>query len=123
MSEFIDASWRHSRWVRVRRQATVMSQWLGLAVLVGIACGIASAAFLLSLDYVTRVRTTHEAIVYALPLVGVSIGLLYERWGTIIQGGNNLVIDAVHEDSPKLPTRMGPMVFLGTVFTHLFGGS
>ena len=49
--------------------------------------------------------------------------MIYDRFGKPIKGGNNLVIDTAHEDSPQLPLRMGPMVFLGTVLTHLFGGS
>jgi H+/Cl- antiporter ClcA len=51
------------------------------------------------------------------------IGALYDRFGKPIKGGNNLVIDTVHDDSPQIPLRMGPMVLVGTVLTHLFGGS
>ena len=29
----------------------------------------------------------------------------------------------MHEDSPQITYRMGPMVLIGTVLTHLFGGS
>jgi H+/Cl- antiporter ClcA len=100
-----------------------MAEWLFLGVLTGVACGIASAAFLHALDWATRARLDHEALVYALPLAGLVVGAIYDRFGKPIKGGNNLVIDTVHEDSPQLPLRMGPMVFLGTVLTHLFGGS
>ena len=41
----------------------------------------------------------------------------------LIVRGNNLVIDAIHDDGPEIPVRMAPMVLLGTVLTHLFGGS
>ena len=40
-----------------------------------------------------------------------------------IKGGNNLVLDTIHDNSEQLPIRMAPMVLLGTVLTHLFGGS
>ena len=43
--------------------------------------------------------------------------------GKPIKGGNNLVIDTIHEDAPQIPLRMAPMVLIGTVLTHLFGGS
>jgi H+/Cl- antiporter ClcA len=105
------------------RRTRTFLQWLVLGALVGVACGVSSAAFLLLLDQATRFRTAHEAIVYALPLAGLVLGLVYDRWGRPIRGGNNLVIDTVHEDSPQLPSRMAPMVLLGTVLTHLFGGS
>jgi hypothetical protein len=61
--------------------------------------------------------------VYALPLAGLCLGWLYERFGASIAGGNNLVLDTMHVGGPTLPLRMAPMVLLGTVATHLFGGS
>jgi H+/Cl- antiporter ClcA len=61
--------------------------------------------------------------VYALPLAGLVIGAIYERFGQSIKAGNNLIIDTIHDDGPEVPLRMAPMVLLGTVLTHLFGGS
>jgi H+/Cl- antiporter ClcA len=86
-------------------------------------CGLASAAFLALLEAATHFRNGHEALVYTLPLAGLVIGLIYERWGASIRGGNNLVIDTLHDNSPQIPIRMAPMVLVGTVLTHLFGGS
>ncbi len=100
-----------------------IAQWLALGAVVGVACGVASAVFLILLEHATAFRNAHESIVYALPLAGLAIGAIYERWGQPIKGGNNLVIDTVHDDSPVLPLRMAPMVLLGTVATHVFGGS
>jgi H+/Cl- antiporter ClcA len=98
-------------------------QWIGLGTLAGMACGVASAIFLLLLERATRLRETHEHLVYLLPLAGVVIGLVYERWGKPIKGGNNLVLDTIHESTPQIPFRMAPMVLVGTVLTHVFGGS
>ena len=98
-------------------------QWVALGTLVGIAAGVASAAFLYLLDLATATRQSHVTLVYFLPVAGLALGYVFERWGKSIAGGNNLVIDSVHEDSPKIPLRMAPMVLLGTVVTHLFGGS
>lgn len=100
-----------------------LGQWLVLGSVVGVACGLASAAFLLLLDLATGFRTAHQNLVFALPFAGLALGAVYERWGQPIRGGNNLVIDTVHEDSPQLPLRLAPMVLVGTVLTHLFGGS
>jgi H+/Cl- antiporter ClcA len=97
--------------------------WLGLGAVVGIAAGIASAVFLHALDRATAFRESHEAMVYALPFAGIAIGLVYERWGGPIKGGNDLIIDTIHGDRAELPLRMAPMVLVGTVLTHLFGGS
>jgi len=100
-----------------------MTQWLTLGALVGMLAGAASALFLFSLQHATDFRTRHELIVYALPLAGLLVGWVYERYGSSIAGGANLIIDTIHDDGPCLPLRMAPMVLIGTVLTHLFGGS
>jgi H+/Cl- antiporter ClcA len=96
---------------------------MGLGAAVGVACGIASAIFLVLLERATHFRESHEYVVYTLPVAGIAIGFLYERWGKPIKGGNNLVLDTIHEDTPQIPFRMAPMVLIGTVLTHVFGGS
>jgi H+/Cl- antiporter ClcA len=110
-----------------QRQAQLLVQWVGLGVLVGIACGASSAAFLWLLDCATTYREGHQTIIYGLPIAGLALGVLHDRWGSSIRGGNNLIIDTIHEDenasTPRIPLRMAPMVLIGTVMTHLFGGS
>jgi H+/Cl- antiporter ClcA len=104
-----------------------MIKKLSLSILfgavVGAASGAASAVFLWLLAEATTWRVEHEAIVFALPAAGAAIGLVYARWGRSIKAGNNLVIDTIHDGGPELPFRMLPMVLVGTVLTHLFGGS
>jgi H+/Cl- antiporter ClcA len=107
----------------VKDRASAFFQWIALGATVGLACGVASAVFLLLLERATSLREGHEVLVYALPVAGFAIGLVYERWGAPIKGGNDLVIDTLHEDRSQLPLRMAPMVLVGTVLTHLFGGS
>jgi H+/Cl- antiporter ClcA len=109
--------------VNLTRSARSLTQWLLLGGLVGAVCGGASALFLFLLDEATAFRERHSVIVYTLPLAGLVIGALYAKWGKPIRGGNNLVIDTVHEGDQQIPLRMAPMVLLGTVLTHLFGGS
>jgi H+/Cl- antiporter ClcA len=100
-----------------------LGQWLLFASGIGVACGSASALFLWLLDRATQLREAHTLLIVALPLAGLAIGWLYQRFGEPIRGGNNLVIDTLHDHGPQLPLRMAPMVLLGTVLTHLFGGS
>jgi H+/Cl- antiporter ClcA len=106
-----------------RERLTALGQWLALGALVGVVCGSASALFLWLLERATELRGRHEVIVYSLPVAGLAIGWLYERLGQSIKAGNNLVIDTLHDEGPELPLRMAPMVLIGTVLTHLFGGS
>lgn len=106
-----------------RERALALGQWLALGGLVGVLCGGASALFLWLLERATAFREGHQAIVYALPLAGLGLGWLLERFGQAIRPGNNLIIDTLHDDGPELPLRMAPMVLFGTVLTHAFGGS
>jgi H+/Cl- antiporter ClcA len=112
-----------SRGVTPARQGQLFLQWAALGAAVGAASGVASAVFLALLDRATTWRISHEWVIYALPLAGLLVGAIYQRWGGSIKGGNNLVIDTLHDGALKIPLRMAPMVLLGTVMTHLFGGS
>jgi H+/Cl- antiporter ClcA len=108
----------------MRRDSMVrLAQWLLLGSLVGALCGAASALFLWLLDSATQLRAGHQWIVYTLPVAGLAIGWVYERFGQPIKSGSNLVIDTIHDAGPEIPLRMAPMVLIGTVLTHLFGGS
>ncbi len=98
-----------------------------LGAVVGAAAGLASAAFLAALDWATAFRGDHLALVFALPVAGLVIGWLYERFGAPIAGGTDLILDRIEAEGPaapaRVPLRMAPMVLAGTVLTHLFGGS
>ena len=107
----------------MRERAIALVQWIVGGAVIGGVCGSASAVFLLLLDRATGVRVDHPWLVFTLPVAGLAIGWMYERHGMAVLAGNNLVIDTLHEDRAAIPARMAPMVLLGTVVTHLFGGS
>lgn len=98
-------------------------KWLVIALAVGALAGTASAGFLVALDWATDWREGHRWIIALLPLCGLGIGLLYHRYGQRVERGNNLVIDEILDPKKVIPLRMTPLVLLGTVATHLFGGS
>jgi H+/Cl- antiporter ClcA len=106
-----------------RARLAALAQWTGLGAVVGVICGGASALFLFLLDLATSTRERHEVIVYTLPVAGLVIGWIYQRLGEPIKAGSNLVIDTIHDEGPQIPLRMAPLVLIGTVLTHLFGGS
>ena len=101
--------------MRDRQRFVALLEWLGLGAAVGVLAGSASALFLWLLELATHYRERHESIVFALPLAGLCIGSLYERFGQSIKAGNNLVIDTIHDDGPELPLRMAPMETLSSV--------
>jgi H+/Cl- antiporter ClcA len=108
---------------QTRQQLLTLAQWLGFGAAVGAMAGAASALFLALLDLATRFRSQHLLLVYCLPVAGLVIGWIYQRFGQPIRAGSNLIIDTIHDEGPEIPARMAPMVLIGTVLTHLFGGS
>jgi H+/Cl- antiporter ClcA len=98
-------------------------KWLFISSLVGISVGSASAGFLQSLDWVTNYRENHLWLIAFLPIAGFAIGLLYYYLGKDVEAGNNLLIDTIHHPQETIPFRMAPFVYIGTMATHLFGGS
>ncbi|PWU18741.1 MAG: voltage-gated chloride channel protein [Bdellovibrio sp.] len=99
------------------------SKWITISALVGVFCGLASAIFLATLEATTRFREAHPWLLFLLPLGGLIVGSIYHVFGNSVEGGNNLIIDEFHDPTSVIPFRMAPLVLLGTIFTHLFGGS
>ena len=85
--------------------------------------GSASALFLVSLDWATDFREGHCWIIALLPVAGFAIGCMYHFWGKDVEAGNNLLLENIHRPKDIIPLKMAPFVLLGTIATHLFGGS
>jgi H+/Cl- antiporter ClcA len=98
-------------------------KWLAIALPLGIVVGSAVAFFLWSLDHVTHLQWRYPWLLYLLPLAGVASGLMYHCWGKSAEAGNNLLMEQIHEPGGGVPGRMAPLVLVGTLITHLFGGS
>jgi len=98
-------------------------RWLSLGSLVGMLAGLGSAVLLMALDWATNTRTAHPWLLWFLPVAGLAVGLLYHYTGRSVEGGNNLLIDEIHDPKRVVPKRMAPLILLGTVVTHIFGGS
>ncbi|RMB24870.1 H+/Cl- antiporter ClcA [Sphingomonas sp. PP-F2F-G114-C0414] len=110
--------------VRDRRDHAVsVMHWALILVPMAALVGTLCAAFLWSLDAVTRLRFASPWLLYLLPAGGFVVGLLYHLTGRSVEGGNNLIVEQIHEPGGGVPLRMAPLIFLGTVVTHLFGGS
>ncbi|MGM1428535.1 voltage-gated chloride channel family protein [Sphingobacterium lactis] len=98
-------------------------RWTLICMVLGICIGTVSAGFLVSLEWATNFREYHLWLIALLPIGGFAVGLLYHYWGEGIEAGNNLLIDTIHAPCKTIPFRMAPFVYLGTIVTHLFGGS
>jgi H+/Cl- antiporter ClcA len=98
-------------------------RWTLLALPVAVLAGSASALFLWSLEQVTVLHWQKPWLLWWLPVGGVAVGLLYHYLGKGSDKGNNLLIDEIHQPGGGVPARMAPLVLIGTLVTHLFGGS
>lgn len=100
-----------------------LARWLFLAFLIAILAGSASALFLFALEWATATRLAHPWLIWLLPFAGFSVGWIYLRFGSAVEGGNNLILEEIHHPQNHIQLRMAPLVFLGTVISHLFGAS
>lgn len=105
------------------RRAVHLVRWAALGAVSGVLAGLGAAAFLEALAWATRTRVDNPALLFALPVAGLAVGLGYHYGGGRAAEGNNLIIDEIHEPRAWVPRRMAPLVFVGTVLTHLCGGS
>ena len=99
----------------------VALQWFFLAIPTGLICGLVGTLFHLSVERVTELRADQPWLLFLLSAAGLLITALYKA--TKCEGvGTNNVIRAVQSGEP-VSILLVPAIFLGTVLTHLCGGS
>ncbi|MBE7512512.1 MAG: chloride channel protein [Anaerolineales bacterium] len=101
----------------------VSLKWILLGVLVGLFAGVASAVFLVGLEWATATRLANPTLLVLLPLAGFAVGWVYHRLGGAAGRGSNLVIEEARATRARIPLRMTPLVLVGSVVGHLFGAS
>ncbi len=106
----------------MRNLARILGTYSVVAIMAALV-GSASAFFLWSLDAVTLLRFDNPWIIWLLPIAGLAVGLIYHRFGGDAAGGQDLLIDEIHDPGAGVPRRMAPLILFGTLITHLFGGS
>ena len=98
-----------------------MAKWLALALVTGCCCGVVGTLFHVGVERATELRTAHPWLLWCLPAAGLVIVAFYKLTRTEGQGTND-IIEAVHHGRPLSPWLL-PAIFLGTILTHLCGGS
>lgn len=98
-------------------------KWIIISLAAGTLVGSASAILLLSLEWATNTREANLWLIALLPLAGLAIGLMYHYLGNSVAKGNNYLLEEVHSPQNIIPFKMAPLIYIGTVITHLFGGS
>ena len=98
-------------------------KWILICLIVGILAGASSSLFLYTLNLATHFRESHLWMVFLLPFAGLAIGYLYHYYGNGVTKGNNVILEEYENPHKIIPLKMAPMVYIGTILTHLFGGS
>ncbi len=98
-------------------------KWLFICIIIGALTGTVSAWFLLALEWATQTREQNIWLIAFLPLAGLLISLMYRYLGRDVVKGNNQLIEEIQNPQKRIPLLMAPLIFMGTIITHLFGGS
>ena len=105
----------------IQRDVGNLVKWLMIAVVVGCIVGAASTLFSFALKGVTSYRKENGWTFYLLPMMGLIIVFLYEKFGKD-DGGTNQVLSTVRSQD-DVPILSAPLIFISTALTHLAGGS
>lgn len=91
-----------------------------------VAAALAAAAvtvFQKSLNVVTELREFLPGLVVLLPLAGLGIGFFNQRFGRLSGGGVSLVLFEMTHAQKVLSWITVPLIYLGTLLSHLAGAS
>jgi H+/Cl- antiporter ClcA len=108
---------------KIKQIMLISLKWFFICCMIGIFSGSASALFLVSLEFITQIRIQNTWIIWLLPFGGLLIGYFYFISDPRITKGNNLLLEEYNKPEKRIPFMMAPLVLLGTLITHLFGGS
>ncbi len=93
-----------------------------IGLLIGVVGGLLGTIFHISLYCVTRIREHNSYLIYFLPFAGIVIAFIYN----LFRDKGNIDIKRVFQsvkDDKDIPIIMIPLIFAGTLITHMFGGS
>lgn len=117
--------------LKYKKLFSLFGQWTFWGSIIGIVIGSTTALLLETNDFLGELREEkHKWLVFLLPLAGILVGYIYMKVGKVSINDtmhdsaslNNLVIDSVNGEK-KMLRRTGPIVYLATFITVLFGGS
>lgn len=100
----------------------IFLQWIVIALVMGVICGLVGAAFRKCLDFAAQYAGANSWTIYLLPAAGLLIVFSYRIIDIKKDEGTNSILRAARaEDASAL--RVAPLIFLATFLTHFFQGS
>ena len=114
--------WLRGRLHLLAAYAVALLKWLLFAALSGGSIGLIGAVFHIAIDRATAFRLANGWPLYLLPLAGLFIVWSYHVTDMQDDKGTEFIIRSVR-DGKHLRLWTAPLIFVGTVLTHLTGGS
>ncbi len=105
------------------KEVRYLGKWILILIPLSAFVGAVIAFFIWSLKLATAYRIDHPWLLFLLPVIGVLIVWSYRAFSKDAEKGNNLIMDEIHSPGGGVPGKMAPLVYAGTILTHLFGGS
>lgn len=97
-------------------------KWALIGVVIGAVVGLVGSAFSFALSECALMRERHSWVIWLLPVCGVGVVSVYKLLKIHSDKGTNMVLLAVRDGS-NMTWRNTISIFLGSVLTHLGGGS
>lgn len=107
---------------RIGKTLGLFAKWLAISGVIGLLLGGVGTLFQYSLRWAAQAQETQPWLLFLLPLAGVAIAGSYRLCGIREDRGTNLILMAI-QNREQLTWKTAPLVFAGTVLTHLCGGS
>lgn len=115
-------AWLNHDLSAIKNNAVAFVKWLLFACLIGGIMGVVGSCFHYAIDWGTNLRQAHRWLVCLLPVAGLVIVASYHVTRMEDDRGTEFVLASVREGK-ALRFRTAPLIFVGTVLTHLTGGS
>ena len=115
-------AWLNHDLSAIKNNAAAFVKWLLFACLIGGIMGVVGSGFHYAIDWGTNLRQAHWWLVCLLPVAGLVIVASYHVTRMEDDRGTEFVLASVREGK-ALRFRTAPLIFVGTVLTHLTGGS
>lgn len=97
-------------------------KWILCAIFIGLTVGTVATIFHFGLETVGGYIERFPWFIFLLPFAGMCIAGLYKIFNMEEDRGTNSIFVSIRSNE-KIRFMMGPLVFLGSVATHMFGGS
>ena len=109
-------------WKKCMKSTTDILKWILISLIIGIGGGLLGTLFHISVEHVIELREKHSFIILFLPLGGLVIAFMYNLFRSNGNIDTKRVFQSIKEDK-DVPLVMIPLIFIGTVITHMLGGS